>query len=177
MKIVVTGAGGFVGRQVVARLLARGATVVAVDVQTNGLPDGVRALAGDLADEAIRREALADGIDGLIHLATVPGGAAELDPVASRRINVDAGYDLIVEAAAVGTRPRFVYASSIAVLGDRLPEQVDDQTPLSPKLIYARGASGALIGRPLLYALAAGGEAAVAQALAMFRRQFDTAMA
>lgn len=41
----------------------------------------------------------------------------------------------------------------------------------------SRGASGALIGRPLLYALAAGGEAAVAQALAMFRRQFDTAMA
>jgi len=134
MKIVVTGAGGFVGRQVVARLLARGATVVAVDVQTNGLPDGVRALAGDLADEAIRREALADGIDGLIHLATVPGGAAELDPVASRRINVDAGYDLIVEAAAVGTRPRFVYASRFNSCRSAQPVQLGTPTRRSSDL-------------------------------------------
>jgi nucleoside-diphosphate-sugar epimerase len=72
----------------------------------------------------------------VIHLATVPGGAAEADPAASRRINVDAMYDLLLETAAAGERPRFVYASSIAVLGDPFPAFVDDATPLAPKMIY-----------------------------------------
>jgi nucleoside-diphosphate-sugar epimerase len=136
MRIVVTGGGGFVGRQIIARLLARGDEVTAMDVVAHGIPPGARAIAGDLGDPAVRAAALDGGCDAVIHLATVPGGAAEADPVASRRINIDAGYDLILEAAAAGNRPRFVYASSIAVFGDPLPAFVDDETPLSPRLIY-----------------------------------------
>jgi nucleoside-diphosphate-sugar epimerase len=39
-------------------------------------------------------------------------------------------------AARAGNRPRFVFASSIAVFGDPLPSSVDDATPLSPRLLY-----------------------------------------
>ena len=135
--IVVTGAGGFVGREIVARLLARGDTVVALDTAGGGIPAGARAVVGDLGDAGVRAEALGGGVDAVIHLATVPGGAAEADPAASRRINVDAMYDLLLEASAAGNKPRFVYASSIAVYGDPLPDHVDDATPLAPKMIYA----------------------------------------
>jgi nucleoside-diphosphate-sugar epimerase len=137
MTVVVTGAGGFVGRRLVALLLERGEDVVGLDSAAGGIPAGARAVAGDLGDRAVRAEALASGCTALIHLATVPGGAAEADPAASRRINVDAMYDLLEEVAAAGTCPRVVYASSIAVLGEHLPRAgVDDQTPLSPQLIY-----------------------------------------
>lgn len=136
MRVIVTGAGGFVGRQIVSSLLQRGDQVVALDTIVSGIPAGATAIAGDIADRSVRQLALSDGLDALIHLATVPGGAAEADPVASRRINVDAGYDLILEAAAAGACPRFVYASSIAVFGDPLPAHVDDATPLSPRMIY-----------------------------------------
>lgn len=136
MRVVITGAGGFVGRAIVRALLDRGDQVVAIDTMSGGIPEGAEAIAGDLADPAVRHAALAMGLDAVIHLATVPGGAAESDPVASRRINIDAGYDLILEAVTAGSRPRFVYASSIAVFGDPLPAQVDDATPLSPKMIY-----------------------------------------
>lgn len=136
MSIVVTGAGGFVGRQIVERLKARGEDVIGVDVAAAGIPAGARIVTGDLGDPAVRAAALAGGVRAVIHLATVPGGAAEADPAASRRINIDAGYDLILEAGANGDRPRFVYASSIAVFGDPLPGHVDDATPLSPKMIY-----------------------------------------
>jgi nucleoside-diphosphate-sugar epimerase len=95
-----------------------------------------RVVAGDLGDAAVRADALSEGCDAVIHLATVPGGAAEADPAASRRINVDAMYDLLLEAAAAGSVPRFAYASSIAVFGDPFPPQVDDATPLVPKMIY-----------------------------------------
>lgn len=136
MIVVVTGAAGFVGRELVGKLLEAGHRVVATDTAAQAIPPGVRAVAGDLADPALRREALADGCDVLIHLATVPGGAAEADPAASRRINIDAMYDLLLEAGAAGICPRVVYASSIAVLGDPLPARVDDDTPLSPRMIY-----------------------------------------
>lgn len=136
MRIVVTGAGGFVGRQIIARLLARGDQVVGIDTMAAAIPAGAEVVAGDLGDPVVRQAALAGGLDALIHLATVPGGAAEADPVASRRINVDAMYDLLLEAAAVQPGVRVVYASTIAVYGDPLPPQVDDDTPLSPKMIY-----------------------------------------
>lgn len=137
MTIIITGAGGFVGQPITSALLAQGESVVALDSHAGGIVDGARAVVGDLADANVRAEALADGCRALIHLATVPGGAAEADPAASRRINVDAMYDLLLEAAAAGQRPRVIYASSIAVLGDPLPAHgVDDTTPLAPKMIY-----------------------------------------
>jgi len=136
MTVIVTGAGGFVGRQLVRRLLARGEDVVALDTVAHGIPTGARVVAGDLGDRSVRTEALAGGCDALVHLATVPGGAAEADPAASRRINIDAMYDLLLEASAAHAGLRVVYASSIAVFGDPLPPLVDDATPLSPKMIY-----------------------------------------
>lgn len=136
MPVIVTGAGGFVGRQIVSRLLAQGRRVVAMDAVAGGIPDGARMVVGDLGEASVRADALAGGVSAVIHLATVPGGAAEADPVASRRINIDAMYDLLLEASAAGNKPRFVFASSIAVYGDPLPAFVDDATPLSPKMIY-----------------------------------------
>jgi D-erythronate 2-dehydrogenase len=136
MRIVVTGAGGFVGRELVARLLARGDDVAGIDSAAGGIPAGAEAIAGDLGDPAVRAAALAGGCDALVHLATVPGGAAETDPVASRRINIDAMYDLLLEVGAVSPGLRVIYASSIAVFGEPLLATVDDLTPLSPRMIY-----------------------------------------
>lgn len=135
-RILITGAGGFVGRAVVAGLLAQGAAVVALDSQPDGIPSGAVAIAGDLGDSGVRAAALSEPLDGLIHLATVPGGAAEADPASSRRINLDAMYDLLLECSTGNPGLRVVFASSIAVLGDPLPPVVDDATPLRPKLIY-----------------------------------------
>jgi nucleoside-diphosphate-sugar epimerase len=137
MRIVVTGAGGFVGREICRLLLQRGDDIVGLDVNGQSMLDGIQQVIGELADREIRHSLFSKGCDALIHLATVPGGAAEADPAASRRVNVDAMYNLLSEAAENQPGLRFVYASSIAVLGDTLPPVVDDQTPLSPRMIYA----------------------------------------
>lgn len=138
MTIIVTGAGGFVGREVVGLLAARGDKVVALDSHAMpGLPAGVRAVVGDITSPECLRDAFVDGCRAVVHLATVPGGAAEADPVTARRVNIDAMFDLLSAAAKAGSRPRVVFASSIAVLGDPLPMSgVDDGTPLAPRMIY-----------------------------------------
>lgn len=137
MRIIVTGAGGFVGRHLVGKLLERGDDVTGIDTLADGIPDGATRLAGDICNAELQKRAFANGCDALVHLATVPGGAAEADPAASRRVNIDAMYDLLERAAGAGNRPRVAYASSIAVLGHPLPaEGVDDLTPLSPELVY-----------------------------------------
>lgn len=139
MNILISGAGGFVGRQLVKTLIdVGGHDLVVLDTDLNGIADqaSVTKLPGDLADADLRRRALGDGVDAIIHLATVPGGAAEADYAASRRINLDAGLDLFEAAAALKPGVRVVFASSIAVFGDPLPDHVDDATPLAPAMTY-----------------------------------------
>lgn len=141
--VIVTGAGGFVGRALMTLLLEQGHSVTAID--TSLAPQsGMTAIAGDLADPDVRRAALAGGCGALVHLATVPGGAAETDPELAWRVNVEAARQLLGEVAAVADRPRVVFASSIAVFGEAMPAAgVDDATPLSPHLHY--GAHKAMV--------------------------------
>jgi nucleoside-diphosphate-sugar epimerase len=135
MRLAITGAGGFVGRKVVELALARSdcASIVITD---RSLPN-VRAdrrlqvIEGDFADPGVQDAVLANA-DAVIHLAAVLGAAAEADPVASRRINLDATLDLIHRARG----RRFVLASTIAVYG-KPPAVIDDTTPCAPTMIYA----------------------------------------
>lgn len=136
MRIVVTGAGGFVGKRLVKELAAH--EVVALDNMAGKIPDGpnVTPVVGDLGDAKVLASALAAGCDAVIHLATVPGGAAEQNPALAWKVNVEATMKLAEAATQAGQRPRFVFASSIAVFGNPLPGCVDDSTPLSPKMLY-----------------------------------------
>ncbi|MFM1886578.1 MAG: hypothetical protein RL026_1735 [Pseudomonadota bacterium] len=140
MKVLVTGAGGFVGRELLRQLASQeGVEVVALDATLGGVPEHPRLqrVEGDLGDAAVRAAAVGQGVDALVHLAAVPGGAAEADPAASRRVNINATFDLFADVARSGCRPRVVFASTIAVFGEPLPAAgVDDATPLAPRLIY-----------------------------------------
>ena len=145
--VLVTGAAGFVGAELLRQLAARTNTkVVALDANVGGRASSerLRWVSGDLREAACRQEALADGVEAIIHLAAVPGGAAEADPVLSQQVNIEATLNLLREASQPGHVPRIVFSSTIAVFGDPLPAAgVTDATPSLPRMIY--GAHKAMI--------------------------------
>lgn len=132
MRVIVTGAAGLLGRQVVARLAVRH-DVVATDL----VPCPVSpAIVGDLGDAETLARLFTRPCDAVVHLATLPGGACESDPARGWRVNIDATQALIAAAIQHGAR-RFIYASSVAVFGDVAGRaEVDDDTPPRPAMLY-----------------------------------------
>jgi nucleoside-diphosphate-sugar epimerase len=129
MRVLVTGAEGFIGRALVDALRV-GADVIATDRGD-----------GDIASGAHLDRLFAAGpIDRVFHLAAVVSGAAEADFEAGRRVNLDATMALIdrcrLQARQRGPVVRFVHASSIAVFGTPLPACIDDATAPAPSLSY-----------------------------------------
>ena len=144
VRVLVTGAGGFVGRVLVQRLLGQGLNgrrvdeVVVADLSLEALPrdDRIQAVHGSLADAAVLDAALAGPVQAVFHLASVPGGAAERDPLLARRVNLDATMNLLERLHRQGDRPHFVFASTVAVYGENLSEVVSEHTPPRPVLSY-----------------------------------------
>jgi D-erythronate 2-dehydrogenase len=143
-RVLITGAGGFVGRVLVQRLLTDGLDgrrvdqVVLSDLALRDLPQDPRlhAVEGSIADAGVLERALGEPVDAVFHLASVPGGAAEKDPDLGRRVNLDATTRLLDLLRAQGSAPRLVFASTVAVYGASLPSQVDEHTPTLPAMSY-----------------------------------------
>jgi nucleoside-diphosphate-sugar epimerase len=156
--ILITGAAGMLGRQLAGQLAAdhtSGArpitSLTLIDVVQPSPPpelaDRATCHAADLSDPAAVARAVA-GRPGLIfHLAAIVSGEAEADLDKGYRINLD-GTRLLLDAIRLQRdpwRPRFVFASSIAVFGGHLPATVPEDFRLTPQTSYgAQKAMGEL---------------------------------
>jgi D-erythronate 2-dehydrogenase len=142
MKILVTGAAGFLGRRLAQRLLSPSDLAVErlllVDIVAPPPLDDARAtsLQSDLAENGVAERLLGADIDAIVHLAAVVSGEAEANFPLGMRVNIDATRRLLDAAQATGRCPRFVFASSVAVFGQPLPEVVGEDTAPSPKSSY-----------------------------------------
>ena len=122
-RIGVTGATGFVGRAVVARLAAEGAQPVALCRRTAEIAGAVETrIVGEMDGGTAWVDAL-KGLDAIIHCAArvhVMADSAK-DPLAEfRRVNRDGTLTLARACAAAGVG-RLVFVSSIKVNGEATP--------------------------------------------------------
>jgi UDP-glucuronate 4-epimerase len=154
MKILVTGAAGFIGSTVAHKLLARGDEVVGLDnfdafyardVKERNLaslrPPSFSLVEGDLRAPADLERAFTDGgaaPDVVVHLAALAGVRPSLaDPARYADVNV-LGTTRLLEAARARGVTRFVFASSSSVYGaDSEPPFKETDPCLRPLSPYA----------------------------------------
>lgn len=147
MHVLITGAGGFIGSALASRLARAGTlgqqslsrlSLVDLGFGQDALEGGiVRRHVGDLCNPSWLDDVLGDApLHTVFHLASVPGGAAERDPELSRRVNLEATLQLLDRLRLQGHAPRLVFASTIAVYGEALPDRIDESTAAVPAMTY-----------------------------------------
>ena len=150
MHIVITGGAGFLGSRLARQLLKRGqltgsdgkqqtiSRITLLDVvAAQGFDDArIEAVVGDIADAAVIERAITRDTQSIFHLAAIVSGQAEADFELGMKINFDATRIILERARALGTKPRVVFTSSVAVFGGDLPAQVPDNALLMPQSSY-----------------------------------------
>jgi len=133
MRILVTGAAGYIGSALVRALSQQGADVVATDQTAMPFPGAV---AGNIAYPQFARSLITPEVGVVFHLASLVSGGAEQNFELGTKVNLDATRDLLEACRLNGHCPKFLFASSIAVYGGQLPDTVSDDTPAAPRLSY-----------------------------------------
>jgi nucleoside-diphosphate-sugar epimerase len=136
MRVLVTGASGFLGKAACARLLSEGHEVVALVRRPGSAPPGTRAVAGDLTAPATLEAAIADAApDAVLHLAAEI--ASQRSEAKVRAVNVDGTRALLEACSAAGLRPRIVFTSTV-VTGDAGGRLLTEDAPLPVITPYGR---------------------------------------
>jgi UDP-glucuronate 4-epimerase len=152
MRTIVTGGAGFIGSTLVDRLLADGGDVLALDNFDSFYDPGRKRANLSTASASARFELvecdIRDGArvletfhrfqpDAIVHLAARAGVRPSIEqPALYCEVNVTGTVNLLQAACAIESRPKFVYASSSSVYGERpdAPFRENDNVdlPVSP---------------------------------------------
>jgi nucleoside-diphosphate-sugar epimerase len=149
VRTLIVGGAGMLGRKLAALLAREGGLggepithlslvdVVQPDLDLQADFDVAAGLA-DLTEDGVAAELVAGRPDVIFHLAAVLSGEAEADLEKGYRVNLDGTRHLVdaVRTEGADYRPRFVYASSIAVFGEPLPDVIGDDQRLAPLTSY-----------------------------------------
>lgn len=150
MRVLITGAAGFLGTKLVRALLARGRLVnrhgalaeireIVVFDTSPEIPvddERVRLVNGSVcaADEV--DAAIGDDTDSVFHLAAVVSGEAEADFDKGMDVNLGGSLNVLNACRRLDYTPRVVFTSSVAAFGGELPAAVTDVTPATPQSSY-----------------------------------------
>ena len=152
MRILVTGAGGQVGIDLIQALLAAGHEVHGSDL--NPRPASAADLPAELPwhhldvtdREAVTALLTALRPDKVFHLAAILSARGEVDPALTYRVNQGGTYNLLEACRQCGVG-QMIFTSTIAVFGPGLPETVGDDVALHPTTMYGvTKAAGEMLG-------------------------------
>jgi D-erythronate 2-dehydrogenase len=149
MKVFITGGGGFLGYRLALRLQERKtlsgqdgkpASISQIKLFDAAFPPNpdprVQCMKGDIAEPAALVGAMDTDTASVFHLAAVVSAGAEADFDLGYHVNLDGTRNLLEACRKLKSSPRLVYASSLAVLGGKLPAVVDDSITPNPQTSY-----------------------------------------
>ena len=151
LKIIVTGAAGFIGSNLVERLLETGHSVLGIDnfntfydpkikrrnIETASVNPQYRCLEADICDVLAMKKAFAEfKPDRVVHLAAWAGVRPSIEnPSIYQKVNIEGTTNLLERCREDGVK-HFIFASSSSVYGDReqVPFRETDSVdhPISP---------------------------------------------
>ncbi len=144
-KYLVTGGAGFIGTNLVKRLLADGHEVVVLDNYAGGkkeerILEGAKYIDGDIRSENDLEKACA-GVDGIFHMAALPRVTFSVEnPELTHDVNVNGTLKVLLAAKKYGVK-RVVFSSSSSTYGGTEPgnllkEDVMVKNPVSPYALH-----------------------------------------
>ncbi|MDE3128954.1 MAG: SDR family oxidoreductase [Gemmatimonadota bacterium] len=145
MRVVITGAAGFLGSHLTDRFLADGHTVVGVDNLVTGHPDNIAHLMGEPRFSFIRHDVstftyVPGDVDGVLHFASPASPIDYLElPIQTLKVGSLGTHNALGLAKAKGAR--FLIASTSEVYGDPLEHPQKESywgnvNPVGPRGVY-----------------------------------------
>ena len=152
MKILVTGAGGFIGSHLAEYLTRQGHEVSAFVrynsssswgwLEKSKLKGDMRVIAGDIRDMDSVSNAV-QGVEAVFHLAALIGiPYSYVSPLAYVRTNVEGSYNVFESARNLGVG-RVVHTSTSEIYGTAQYVPIDEKHPVTPQSPYAASKSAA----------------------------------
>lgn len=138
MKVLVTGASGFIGSVLVDRLVNKGHEVTCLirdDGKKAKFKQKVEFVVADITDKEKLMAINNMNVDALFHLAAI--NPLEKDKKLQKSVNID-GMKNILDACANGNVKLFVYAQGTGVYGDTKGEWIDESVPKNPDTDFAK---------------------------------------
>lgn len=142
-KYLVTGGGGFIGSNIVEKLVSEGKDVRVLDNFSTGkrenllqFKDKIEIIEGDIRSFHIVMDAVKD-VDYIMHEAALPSVPRSIkDPLTTNEVNIVGTLNLLQAARDEGVK-RFVFASSSSVYGDKNESPKKETMIPDPKSPYA----------------------------------------
>jgi dTDP-glucose 4,6-dehydratase len=145
MRVLITGAAGFLGSHLCDRFLRDGHSVVGLDNFVTGNPDNVAHLMGNVKFEFLRHNIstytyVAGALDGVLHFASPASPVDYLElPIATLKVGALGTHNALGLAKAKGAR--FFLASTSEVYGDPLEHPQRESywgnvNPIGPRGVY-----------------------------------------
>jgi threonine 3-dehydrogenase len=154
MAILITGGTGFIGSLVARLAIAEGLSPILLDPAPPGqsladIADQVEYVRSSMNSLSSLVETMrGHEVDSIFHLGGMLSVPSEEDPWSAFEVNIDGTYRALEAARLCGVK-KFVFASSIAVYGNDLPQgPVGDASVERPTSMYGVGkVCGELLGR------------------------------
>ncbi|CAA9496760.1 MAG: Nucleoside-diphosphate-sugar epimerases [uncultured Segetibacter sp.] len=142
MQIIVTGGAGFLGQRLAKALLKSNVAfkeLILADIvmPLNPVNDGrVTCLQVDLSKEDAAKKLVTSKTAIVFHLAAVVSSHAEKDFDIGYKVNLDITRLLLEACRHQNPDIKFIFSSSLAVYGGKLPAVVNDTTAVTPRSSY-----------------------------------------